>query len=165
MIDKEGSSFEKYFQYIQGRKIQQSILIIGEENYSNYSEALATFRETSFHYLMTVDANNITKWRQIITFDNGQVISNDLKFDDFGIIIEDYDLQGAEISATSLSWSPFNRHENCNEEGWECDNSGLLVDVMSLWANKYNFTWDLYNDLDGDWGLKPVSGKNFQVCI
>ena len=102
MIDKEGSSFEKYFQYIHGRKIQQSILIIGEENYTNYTEALATFRETSFHYLMTVDASNITKWRQILTFDNGQVISNDLEFDGFGIIIEDYDLQGAEISATSL---------------------------------------------------------------
>ena len=65
----------------------------------------------------------------------------------------------------SLSWSPFNRHENCNEDGWECDNSGLLVDVMSLWANKYNFTWDLYNDLDGDWGLKPVSGNDFQTCF
>lgn len=102
MIDKEGSSFEKYFQYIHERKIQQSILIVEEENYINYTEALATFSKTSFHYLMTVDANNITKWRQIITFDNGQVINNDLKFDDFGIIIEDYDLQGAEISATSL---------------------------------------------------------------
>ena len=102
MIDKEGSSFEKYFQYIHGRKIQQSILIIGEENYTNYTEALATFRETSFHYLMTVDTNNITKWRQILTFGNDQVISNDLKFDDFGRIIEDYDLQGVEISATSL---------------------------------------------------------------
>ena len=36
---------------------------------------------------------------------------------------------------------------------------------MSLWANKYNFTWDVYNDLDGDWGLKPVSGNDFQACF
>jgi hypothetical protein len=110
---------------------------------------------------MTVDANNISKWRQIITFDNVQVISNDLKFDDLGRIVEDYDLRGVEIFATSLSWMPFNLHENCNEKGRGCDNSGLLVDVMSLWANEYNFTWNIYKDLDGDWGLKPVSGKGF----
>jgi hypothetical protein len=51
MIDEEGSNFEKYFHYIHGRKIQQSILIIGEENYTNYTEALGglhLFKFTSF---------------------------------------------------------------------------------------------------------------------
>ena len=73
-------------------------------------------------------------------------------------MIEEYDLQGAEIMATSLTWAPFNSHENCNSDGKACNNFGLLVDVMSLWAKECNFTFDIYNDLDGNWGLKPVSG-------
>jgi hypothetical protein len=30
--------------------------------------------------------------------------------------------------------------------------------MMSMWAREYNFTWDIYADIDGDWGLNPVSG-------
>ena len=107
MIEEKGTSFEKFLEYNQGRKIQQSIFIIGEENFGNYTEALAMFQKSSLHYLMTVDAYNITKWRQMITFENSpKVIDNELRFDEFGRIIEDYDLQGAEIVATSLRDHP-----------------------------------------------------------
>ena len=43
--------------------------------------------------------------------------------------------------------------------GRGCQNYGLLVDVMSIWAKEYNFTWDVYRDINNNWGLQPVSGK------
>ena len=33
------------------------------------------------------------------------------------------------------------------------------MDVMSIWAKEYNFTWDVYRDINNNWGLQPVSGK------
>ena len=63
-----------------------------------------------------------------------------------------------EIVCTGLTWSPYNIHDDCNDVGRNCTNSGLLADMMSMWAKEYNFTWDVYADINGDWGLKPVSG-------
>ena len=65
---------------------------------------------------------------------------------------------GVEIVCTGLTWSPYNIHDDCNDVGRNCTNSGLLADMMSMWAKEYNFTWDVYADINGDWGLKPVSG-------
>ena len=87
-----------------------------------------------------------------------QVIINDLNFDKMGRIKEYYDLNGLEIVCTGLTWSPYNIHDNCNEFGRNCSNSGLLADMMDMWAREFNFTWDVYADIDGSWGLNPVSG-------
>ena len=74
----------------------------------------------------------------------------------------EHPVPGIEIVCTGLTWSPYNIHSNCNEFGRNCTNSGLLADMMSMWAREYNFTWDIYADIDGDWGLNPVSGNMVQ---
>ena len=61
-----------------------------------------------------------------------------------------------EIVATSLSWMPFIGHSDCDENGRRCTNRGLLVDLMNTFAKQFNFTWDIYADLDNDWGLFPL---------
>jgi hypothetical protein len=30
---------------------------------------------------------------------------------------------------------------------------------MNFWARDFNFTWDVHDNINGDWGLKPKSGK------
>ena len=49
-------------------------------------------------------------------------------------------------------------NENCDKTGQNCKNSGIAADLMDSWARSYNFTWDIYADLDNDWGLFPVEG-------
>ena len=61
-----------------------------------------------------------------------------------------------EIVATSLSWMPFIGHADCDENGRRCTNRGLLVDIMNTIAKGNNFTWDIYADVDNDWGLFPI---------
>ena len=34
----------------------------------------------------------------------------------------------------------------------------MLTDLMNMWSRNFNFTWDIYADVDGDWGLFPISG-------
>ena len=90
-------------------------------------------------------------------------IINDIQFDEMGCMIENYNLQGYEIVVTSLSWAPYHSHKNCNELGRQCENYGLLADLMNIWALDYNFTWDVYHDLNNDWGLNPKEGKSYFI--
>ena len=95
--DNLGSySISKHLQFITQRGIQKSTLIMPQENYTNFLNFAETLLKNSFFYLMTFDeSTKLIKWRQILTMNNStQVISNDLKFDDYGRIIEYYDLQG-----------------------------------------------------------------------
>ena len=86
----------KHLQFITQRGIRKSTLIMPQENYTNFLNLAETLLKNSFFYLMTFDeSTKLIKWRQILTMNNStQVISNDLKFDDYGRIIEYYDLQG-----------------------------------------------------------------------
>ena len=59
----------------------------------------------------------------------------------------------------------FKGHENCNLQGRQCENSGLLIDMMEVWAKDFNFTWDIYAPPDNDWGLFPVSGTGFVIEV
>ena len=82
--------------FVTQRGIRKSTLIMPQENYKNFLNFAETLLKNSFFYLMTFDeSTKLIKWRQILTMNNStQVISNDLRFDDYGRIIEYYDLQG-----------------------------------------------------------------------
>ena len=73
--------------------------------------------------------------------------------------IEDFDLNGVKIVATSDDWHPFTTHSDCDDTGRNCKNSGLAIDKMKIWAEKFNFTWDIKAGFNGDWGFFPVYGK------
>ena len=90
-------------------------------------------------------------------YHSNDVIMNQIHFDENGIAMENYDMHGMEIVATSDNWQPFTKHSACDENGRNCENSGLLIDKMEIWCQKFNFTWDI-KTYKGDWGMFPKSG-------
>ena len=162
--DYSGDNVEQILNLAQKRKIQRSILIIPESKLSLAKEHADDLQQNAFIYLLTYDSNENYNWKQIITMNNSnKSIINDIQFDEMGCMIENYNLQGYEIVVTSLSWAPYHSHKNCNELGRQCENYGLLADLMNIWALDYNFTWDVYHDLNNDWGLNPKEGKSYFI--
>ena len=160
MIDLEGKYLNKYFGYIHQRITKRSIFITGEKNIDSFTKILKSFEKSSLFYLMTIESN-FTHWRQIITFnDSPKVVSNHLKFNKNGTIIEEYDLQGAEVVATSLTWEPFNAHKNCNDEGNEKTSFVLslsikvMLKVISSWSLQV-FVKKCQNDYNNSPITKP----------
>lgn len=153
------SKTEHYLNYIHTRKIRRSLIILPSDELEIFLRDVENLMENSYFYLASLHEEKSLKWHFVITLKHSShVIVNDLIFDEQGRIIEKYDLQGHQIVATSLSWSPYIKNENCDESGRNCTNTGLLVDFMQIWARDFNFTWDIYADVDGDWGINPVSG-------
>ena len=140
---------KKYFEpilleYIHKHKRQKSIVIINHHQ---------------LFYLLTFEFPSAFTWYTVMTFyDSSQMIMNKISFGENGLAIEDYNLHGYEIVATSLDWMPFISHKYCNPNGRKCHNSGLLVDLMNSWAKDFNFTWDIMAGYGNDWGLQPKSG-------
>ena len=86
-------------------------------------------------------------------------IMNKIEFDHLGNAIENYDMNGYNIVATGLTWKPSLAAENCNTFGRNCETYGMIADLMHNMAKYYNFTWDIYADLDNDWGMFPIEGN------
>ena len=76
----------------------------------------------------------------------------------FGQIIEYYDLHGLRISGNTLTWPPFFTFKDCNFEGRNCHHFGLFHDFMDAAGKIMNFTWQSYKDPSGSWGIAPISG-------
>ena len=165
MEDKTGD-LQYFFEVIHQHKIQKSILILNQNSIQNFRLQAEKFAKNSYfyllekHYLYENHKSYFFNWYTVMTF-NGlfKVVMNKIKFNTNGHIIESYDLNGLKILPTTLSWSPYTMHENCNMDGWQCKNSGLLVDMLEVWAKNFNFTWDIHVPPDNDWGLYPVSGR------
>jgi hypothetical protein len=148
---------------VSKRKILKTILIIEESSITGLMSGLAMLKSNSFFYVLSYinEGNHKTAniWRRVMTLNHQtQVISNELSFDMNGKVIKEYNMAAIKLEATSLSWSPFLSVDNCNFEGKQCTVFGLLGDLMNIWGRAYNFTWDIYGDLDNDWGQNPVSG-------
>ena len=108
----------------------------------------------------SIQSNNSFKWYTIMIFnDNEQFIMNEISFDLLGKAIENYDMQGFEVIGTGLSWKPSLAVENCDKTGRNCDIYGSISDLTNAIAKQYNFTWDIYKDIDNDWGMHPVEGR------
>ena len=88
---------------------------------------------------------------------------NKITLNHIGHFIENFDMNGYNIVGTSLTWSPFMITENCNESGRNCKNSGIAADFLDSWAKSYNFTWDIYADVDNNWGIVPEEGPPYNI--
>ena len=98
-------------------------------------------------------------WYQVISLKSGSAISELNFHPNSRRIIESYDLQGLQITSTSLTWAPFYTIDDCNEYGLQCKTAyGYLNDYMNLLADKLNFTYVSHKDLDNDWGTIPKAG-------
>ena len=96
-------------------------------------------------------------------YNSSQFIMNKIFFDGMGVAIEDYNMHGYNLVGTSLSWKPFMANENCDNTGRNCQNYGLVADLMDIWGKNYNFTWEVYADLDNDWGMFPLEGTPYNI--
>ena len=153
---------KKYFgsillNFIQKHNRQKSIVIVNNYQLEDF-QAMSNFHNSLF-YLLTFEFPSAFTWYTVMTFHNSsQMVMNIISFDKNGLAIEDYNLHGYEIVASSLDWMPFISHKDCNPNGLKCHNSGLLVDLMESWAKDFNFTWDIMAGYGDDWGLQPKSG-------
>ena len=155
--------FNLSLERIQSRKIFRSILVLQETNLESLQTKLKNENTNSLFFLLSYNGTKST-WYQIFTLKNNhqaEIVMNELCFDSFGRILKSYDLKGTKILTKSLSWSPFVNVADCDKKGMECNSNGLLVDLMEFWAKDSNFTWDIHEDIHGDWGTKPKSGKNY----
>ena len=152
--------FEFLLEKISNHRRQEAILVIQDKDLENFKVQLTSFGKNSFFYLLVTNNESTSiSWYKILTLtDYSHFIMNEIIFDEYGRVVESYDLKGLEIIATSLDWLPFIAHENCNNIGRKCSNYGLLADQMNIWAKMFNFTWDIMAGYDGDWGLFPKSG-------
>ena len=142
-------------------KRQKTILAIPKGKVEKFRKVANKFGKNSYFYLMTYDETEKNNdWFSFMTFYHTfDIVMNRIRFMKNGIAIEDYDMQGIKIIATSENWEPFTSHSDCDEKGRNCNNSGFLVDKMKIWGKRFNFTWDIMAGYNGDWGLFPVSGE------
>ena len=83
---------------------------------------------------------------------------SDLKFNQFGHVLENYNLKGMKILSNTLPWPPFFTIQNCDSEGKNCQTDGFLADYMDALGQILNFTWESHKPPDDNWGVQPLSG-------
>ena len=104
-------------------------------------------------------------WYTIMTFNSDDhLIMNKMSFDHLGKAIENFDMHGYKLVATALPWKPSLAIENCDNTGRNCHKYGSIVDTMNTVAKNYNFTWDIYKDVNDIWGHFPIEGNLF-TCL
>ena len=117
------------------------------------------FAQNSFFYLLTNSFTSNFEWYTIMTlYNSSQFIMNQIAFNDLGQAVEDFNMNGYNIVGASLQWKPFMGIEDCDAMGRNCKYYGIIADMMDIWAKGYNFTWDIYRDIDNDWGMFPIDG-------
>ena len=110
--------------------------------------------------MLKYDPAELPVWyTAMILNDSPEFIMNRIEFNTDGKIIEDYNLHGIELVGTTLSWMPHISYTKCDDKGRNCDAFGLVVDLIEMWSQEYNFTWDIFTGYGNDWGLTPKSGK------
>ena len=127
-----------------------------------FQKSIKGFGKNSYFYLLEISLQPTSlafEWFTIMTFNHdSQFIMNKIQFDHLGNAIENYDLHGYNIVGTGLTWKPSIAAENCDKFGRNCEIYGMIADLMNNMAKNYNFTWDIYADIDNDWGMFPIEG-------
>ena len=136
---------------------------INEQN--SFISKLETSSKSRFFYWLYENADEKDKisYNRVITVLNiKKVVTNKLNFNQFGIIIDEYDLQGMHILSTTVSWPPYIfLNEECKSpklNNDECKASGHLVDALNVMGKMSNFTWECHGDRNDNYGTTPLSG-------
>ena len=148
----------KALDVISAHRVQKSLLVNYEHDWDSFEMIASQHLKNGLFYLH--DGNFM--WKQVMILkDNPKVVINDVVFNHNGLVLINEDLQGVELLGTTLTWSPFVSISGCNSVGRNCHYEGVLVDLMNFWSKKLNFTWDLYEDINGDWGYYPKTGESW----
>ena len=113
-LNENHTKFHLIFEIINQQARQKSILVIKKSDMENFKTTASKFAKNSYFYLLVFEKSPSTiSWYTIMTFYNSsQFIMNKIKFDENGMGIENYNMQGMEIVATSLDWQPFIAHRD-----------------------------------------------------
>ena len=156
---KLATEFHNALESIKSRKIKKSLLLIPSQvDEERMMKKLQELKGNAFFYL-AYPGSTKTKFKQVISLsDNDQTIISDIEFNQFGFIIEDYNLQGVHLVSNTLSWAPWFVLEDCNVLGQVCKSSGFYADYMDALGVMFNFTWESYKQPDDKWGPTPTDG-------
>ena len=126
---------------------------------------LEMLAKNTFFYWIFIEGEDSGEivWNRVITLSNvKQVVTNKLNFNDFGHIVEDYDMQGMHIMSTTVSWPPYIfLNEECKVQkkyNSECKPYGFLVDALNAMGKISNYTWECHGDPVDNYGTTPLSG-------
>ena len=160
VVHEARSIFNHYLLAIQKVKVKRSMLIMSEANVSSLVATASLMAQNLLFYVFSYEQHGISSKRWLLTIKgSGNVVLKNLEFNHLGQVIDNYNLDGLNIVATSLTWPPSIEVKDCNKFGRGCKIKGLLVDLMNIWAKDVNFTWDIYADVNNSWGSTQVSGN------
>ena len=111
MFDSAKDNLVSYLEAIMQRKIKMSLLFTSEplnkENINLMKKHLSDMQASAFFYIAMPTSSSDMTWHQVILLKSGCTF-NHLKFaDNSSRIIETFDLQGLQITSTSLTWDPY----------------------------------------------------------
>ena len=151
--------FQSELDAIKLRKIRKSVLLIPKQiNEIQLMEELQAMQGNAFFYLAYPDSEKTHFKRVISLSNNSQTVVTEIEFNQFGHIVENYNLEGNMIYSNTLPWAPYFLMEGCDENGRNCINSGFLADFMDALGLVLNFTWVSHQPPDGSWGVTPLDG-------
>ena len=159
------SSFKEYLSFMSMAKVKRGLLVFttlfDEKNMLQLQSVVDLLNFNSLFYVAYEDEKSASKteYLQVITLRNAEKgIINQIELTSSGIVIEDYDLNGLTIKDQTLQWAPYYIIENCDLNGRNCDTSGFYHDYTLAMGRIMNFTWETQKELNGDWGVAPISG-------
>ena len=160
LFDPDTDDIKRYIGIISQRIVRTSLLVITKPWEDKDGDLFSIqMQEMGFFYVAMANGSEISSWHYVLSLKSGSV-RNRLTFAKPSFrIIETFDLQGLQITSTSLTHAPYLTIEDCNDSGLDCNkNHGYLIDYMNILATKFNFTYKSHRDLDNDWGVTPKAG-------
>ena len=137
---------------------RKSLLVLDEADYdlNELKSELSQLELRAFFYVAL--PTRPWAWYQVISLSSGNIIQ-DINFEIGSFLIkETFNLEGLEVTSTSLSWSPYYTMDECRDDGLNCSIYGSLNDYMEILARNYNFSLISSKNMEGDWGTLPKDG-------
>ena len=171
IMDSRNDDYEAYLKMIVNRKVRKSLLVImnlGEgENMKELLQYLHKMETPSHFYVANLaQGSDVKMWHQMFSLASGAIFDA-LTFEDNSLkVLESINLQGLDVTSTSLTWEPLYTIDDCNDVGLECATTyGLLQDYMDIFSNEFNFTFISQKNLDNDWGMVPKENGTYGGVI
>ena len=125
-------------------------LLNNSEEAEMKSKLQTLLTDNAWFSLIYQKTENITEFKHIISLTNNtKTLIQDIKFNQFNQIIDNYNLEGIKLYSDTQTWAHYFSIENCDSMGRNCEMKGVLNDMMNAMGRILNFTWTSHASLDG----------------
>ena len=166
---EDSSNWNNYIELLIQTEIESATIAfpskLSHKNRNLFLYQMKSKKKNSYFYWIYPIGKKSSKmsFNRVLTLENVfQVIVNGVKFNDFGHMKEDYNLQGLKILSTTVSWPPYiYLNEECKQQKFDpnaCKPFGHLVDVINAISRVTNLTWECHADPFDNYGTAPISG-------